>query len=55
VKTIATLATARQQLVLDYDNLGVDHAVKVELSAAREGEMFRGVRERFWMRGIFKR
>jgi len=35
------LRFARQQLVFNYGNLGIDHAVKIELTAPSEGKMFR--------------
>jgi hypothetical protein len=45
----------RQQFVLNRCHLRLDHAEKVQLTAAREGQVFKCVRECFRTRGVFNR
>ena len=49
----AALNDVRQQFVLNCCKLRLDHAVEVQLTAAREGQVFSCVRQCFWMWGVF--
>jgi hypothetical protein len=44
----------RHQPVLKCRNLRVDHAVEIQLATPSKGDMFRCVRQRFWMPRVFE-